>query len=157
MLKPIFIILCGFLFGATAAISVAAQTSRTSVSGAEVTGTFKKNFTGKYRGNWNEIRVLALGKGKIRIGMDLTYPYTMADGGLMANTGELDGEAAIAADTAVYTSEDGQCRITIKFARPGTINVKQDGADADCGFGNNVNSSGTYRKASSAKPKFTRE
>src|SRR3954471_19852693 len=105
MLKPIFTILCSFLFGAIAANSVASQTSRASVSGAEVTGTFKKNFTGKYRGNWNEIRVLALGKGKIRIGMDLTYPYTMADGGLMANTGELDGEATITADTAVYTSE----------------------------------------------------
>ena len=156
MLKPILLILCGFLFGAAVTGQVAGQTSRASVSAAEVTGTFRMNFTGKYRSNSNEIRILALGKGNLRIAMDLTYPYTMGNGELMVNTGELDGEASITGDAAVYASEDGRCKITIRFVRPGTVNVKQDGTDADCGFGSNVYAGGTFRKVSSAKPKFDR-
>jgi len=145
------------MFGAAAAGQVAAQKPRASVPGSEVNGTFRMNYTGKYRGNYNEIKVLALGRGRLRLSMDLTYPYTMSNGELMANVGQLDGEASIAGDTAVYTSEDNTCKITIRFVRPGTINVKQDGSDADCGFGHNVFAGGTYRKVSSARPRSDRD
>jgi hypothetical protein len=154
MLKPILLTLCGILFGAAAAGQVAGQTRRASVPASEVNGTFRMNFTGKYRGNYNEIKILALGKGRLHLAMDLTYPYTMANGELTANVGQLDGEASIARDTAVYASEDGACRLTRRFVRPGTIEVKQDGSDGGCGFGHNVFAGGTYRKVSSARPRF---
>ena len=146
------------MFGAAAAGQVAAQKPRASVSGSEVTGTFQRSDGRNYRrrvGNWGEIKILALGRNKLRIGMSLNYVYAVKpNDDVMANTGELDGEASIAGDTAVYTSEDGTCKITIKFVRPGTISVKQDGSDADCGFGHNVFAGGTYRKVSSARPRF---
>lgn len=132
----------------------AVQKSRTSVSAAEVNGTFRMNFTGKYKGSFDEIKILALGGGRLRVAMDLLYPY-MYKGDLLANTGELDGEAVIKGDTAIYaSSESGKCTITIKFVRPGTIKVSQEGSDAACGFGRNVMADGTYHRVSSKKPTF---
>ena len=141
---------CLMMFSALAA----AQTSRKSVPASEVNGTFRMNFKGKFKGSSNEIKILALGGGKLHIAMDLIYPY-IVKGELSANTGELDGKASIEGDAAVYESaEFGPCKITIKFLKPGTIKVSQDGTDADCGFGHNVSSDGTYVKVSSKKPKF---
>ena len=135
----------------TLAAVAAAQKSRASVPASEVNGTFRMNFTGKYKGSFDEIKIFALGGGRLRVAMDLLYPYTVK-GDLMANIGELDGEAIIKGDTAIYaSSESGKCTITIKFVRPGTIKVSQEG---DCGFGHNVIADGTYHKVSSAKPKF---
>ena len=129
--------------------------SRDSVSATEVNGTFRMNFKGKFSDQSNEIKILALGGGKIRVAMDLLYPYTLSDGERTAHLGNLEGEASISADTAVYKSaEFGPCLITIKFVKPGTINVIQNSVDGDCGFGHNVTASGTYRKVSGKKPKF---
>jgi hypothetical protein len=132
-----------------------AQTSRKSVSVAEVTGTFHQPFGGKFKGSANEIRIMSIGRGKLRVAFDLTYPYTMANGELMANTGQIDGEAAIEADTALFTGgENGECRIRIRFVKLGLISVDQQGDSTGCGFGLNVSATGTYRKVSGAKPKF---
>lgn len=130
----------------------AAAQSRASVSAAEVNGTFKMNFTGKFKTFSNEVKVLALGGGKIRFALDLIYPYSMQNGEPMVNMGGLDGEASITGDTAIYTSEDGKCKITLLFVKAGTIKVTQDGGPAACGFGHNVMASGTYKKVSSKKP-----
>ena len=140
-----------FAFGASA------QTSRKSVSAAEVNGTFRMNFQGKFRKFSNEIKILALGGGKIRIALDLIYPYTTRSGEPSVNMGGLDAEADIEADVAKYTSDDGKCTITIKFVRAGTIKVTQDGSDGECGFGHNVFAQGTYTKVSSKKPTFETE
>lgn len=138
--------------------TVYAQASRARVSAAEVNGTFRMNFRGKYKDMSNEIKVLALGGGKIRIALDLIYPYTLSNGEITGNRGSLDGEASIEGDTAIYRSEEfGECEITIKFVRPGTLTITQNGSDADCGFGRNVTSEGSYRKVSSKKPKFESE
>jgi hypothetical protein len=135
-----------------------AQTSRKSVPASEVNGTFRMGFTGKFRGNYNEVKIWALGGGRLRFAMDLTHPYTMANGELMANTGQLDGEMSIKGDTAVFSStEFGKCTITIKFVKPGLIKVTEDADAQDCGFGNNVDASGTYKKVSGKKPSFERE
>ena len=132
-----------------------AQTSRSSVSVAEITGTFRYTFGAKYKKSSSDIKIASAGKGKIHVAMELIYPY-IVKGDLMANTGELDGMATINGDTAVYeSSEFGQCKITLKFAKPGVLLVTQQGSDADCGFGHNVMADGTYRKVSSAKPKMT--
>lgn len=155
MKKSIFLMLIALSVTACSVVSANAQASRKSVSAAEVNGTFSRSFTGKFKGNSNEIKILALGGGKLHIAMDLVYPYTMRNGEVSANMGQLDGEATIDGDTAVYeATEFGPCKITIKFVRAGTIKVMQDGTDAGCGFGHNVMSDGTYRKVSSKKPKF---
>lgn len=147
----VLIALCGLITLAAAAFG---QRSRASVPASEVNGTYQKPFTGKFKGSSNEIKVLALGGGRLRIAMELIYPYVV-NGELSANIGELDGEAIIKGDTAIYSSSEfGKCTITIKFVRPGAIKVSQDGVDADCGFGHNVTSYGTYHKVSSKRPKF---
>ena len=131
-----------------------AQKSRASVSSAEVTGTFSMPFSGKFKGSANEIKILALGGGKLRVAMDLMYPY-IVKGEMSANIGELDDTFQITGDTAVYDkNEFGPCKITIKFVTPGTIKVSQDGVDSACGFGHNVMADGTYKKVSTKKPTF---
>ncbi|MCO5334508.1 MAG: hypothetical protein M9893_10970 [Pyrinomonadaceae bacterium] len=149
ILAAFVISVCTVLFAADAAAQ-----KRASVSGPEVTGTFRMNFTGKFKGNSNEIQIQALGRGKLRIGMMLVYPYFVGKEQTV-NIGILDGEASITGDTAVYESDEfGECRIIITFVRPGTIKVEQQASDFACGFGHNVTADGTYTKVSSAKPKF---
>ena len=63
-----------------------AQT-RKSVSAAEVSGTFRSFFDDKFKGDYNEIKILALGRGKLRVAFNLTYPYINAMGELTANVG----------------------------------------------------------------------
>ncbi|MEP6787578.1 MAG: hypothetical protein ABJB40_04045 [Acidobacteriota bacterium] len=138
--------------------SNAAQRPRLSVPAAEVTGAYRMYFNDRFKRESNDIKILALGHGRLRISMDLMYPFMLDRGERSANTGELDGEATIKGDTAVYDSKEfGPCTITIKFVRAETIKVSQEGADADCGFGHNVKSDGIYRKWSSKKPKFGRD
>jgi hypothetical protein len=139
------------LFGGT----VLGQAPRKSVSGAEVTGTFRYQFTGKFKGNYNEIKILALGKGKLRVSFDLTYPFVDGTGQMEANVGQIDGDAGIQADIAMFTGGDsGECRIRLKFVRPGVIKVEQQGDSTGCGFGFNVSADGIYKKTSNTKPKF---
>ena len=129
--------------------------SRKAVGATEVNGTFRDYFSGKFKGNYNEIKILALGKGKLKVSFGLTYPHIDGTGAMSANVGEAEGEAIIDGDTAIYSSNEfGACKITIKFVKPGTIKVDQSGTDSECGFGFNVNASGTYKKTSGAKPKF---
>jgi hypothetical protein len=128
--------------------------NRKSVSAAEVTGTFRSPFTGRFKGSHNEIKILALGRGKLKVSFELIYPY-ISGGELAANTGTAEGEAIIVGDTAIYTTEEfGSCKITIKFVKPGTIKVTQGVSESQCGFGFNVSADGTYKKVSGAKPKF---
>ena len=139
-------------------IGANAQKGRASVSAAEVTGTFQMNFTGRFRKSTNDIKIASIGRGKIRVAMDLIYPYRLPNGDDMANTGQLDETFTIKGDTATYESQKfSPCVITIRFVRAGTIKVTQNGLDSDCGFGHNVSADGTYRKTSSRKPKFETE
>lgn len=155
MPKRIFLILSAIVFTGFLAGGANAQSPRKSVSAAEVNGTFRSYFKGKFRGSFNEIKIFALGKGKLKIAFDLTYPFVDGTGGLMANVGQADGTAEIEGDTAVYSSEEsGRCRIIIKFVRPGIIKVTQDEEMVSCGFGLNVSANGAYKKVSAGKPKF---
>ena len=155
MLKNPLLVVCVLVF---TAFVMPATAQRKSVSGAEVTGTFRYSFTGKFRGNYSDIKIQALGKGKLRIGFELTYPYMLGKEAT-ANEGTGTGEATIDGDTAVYETHesDGFCKITIKFVRPGTIDVSQEQEGAGCGFGLNVSAAGTYRKISSKTPKFDKQ
>lgn len=151
------VILASLLFMFSAVGAVNAQ-NRKSVGAAEVNGTFRQYFSGKFKGSHNEIKILALGKGKLRVSFELIYPYITGAGEKSANMGTAEGEAIIEGDTAIYSSDEfGQCKITIKFVKAGTIEVTQNGTDAECGFGFNVSAGGTYKKSSGAKPKFEQQ
>jgi hypothetical protein len=137
-----------FIFSTFATTKTIAQ-ARKSVSGAEVTGTFR-DVSG------SEFSILVLGKGKLRVSFSGVYNYKMRNGEPMANLGEARGEAEIAGDTAIFKPEDTeQCTITMKFLPGRRLKVTQDGTDAECGFGVNVSAEGNYKKTSNAKPKFS--
>jgi hypothetical protein len=155
MTKKLPVILFILAFTGAFALSASAQKSGKSVTASEVTGTYRHNFTGKFRKTSSEIRIRSIGKGRLKIAFDLVYPIDNGSGELSANTGTAEGNAAIKGDTAVYSSNEfGPCSITIKFVRPSSIRVTQNGTDTDCGFGHNVSADGVYKKVSSAKPKF---
>ena len=155
MRKQSIMVIFALAFLMMASSTAVAQSERMSVSAAEVTGTFRMNFQGKFKQQTNDLKIIALGRGKIRVAFDLVYPYTLQNGEISVNMGSLDGEAAIEGDRAIYMSDEfGPCKITIKFVKPGTVKVTQDGSDSDCGFGHNVWASGTYRKISGKKPTF---
>ena len=135
------------------AVNSDAQTGRKAVGAAEVNGTFRDYFSGKFKGNYNEIRILSIGRNKLRVAFNLTYPYVDATGEMAANVGEADGTAIITGDTATFSPDETTgCTITVKFVKPGTIRVTQNGA-SECAFGFNVSADGTYRKTSGAKPR----
>ncbi len=148
----IFAVVCLMTFWTSAS----AQRARKSVTAAEVTGTFAHNFGGKFKGTASEIKILSTGKNKLRVAFELIYPYIDGEGQPSANSGIADGEATIKGDTATYHStEFGECTITIRFVKPGTIKVTQEQVGASgCGFGFNVSADGTYKKISNRKPKF---
>lgn len=154
MLNRLFVLLGAATIIGGANLAANAQ-SRKSVSAAEVTGTFRDYFGGKFKGNYNEIKILALGKGRVKISFGLTYPFIDGTGNMSANVGEASGEATISGDEAVYENKEfGDCRIIIKFIKLGTIRITQQGTDGNCGFGFNVSASGDYKKISRTKPKI---
>src|SRR6266436_8532495 len=105
---------------------------------------------GVYRYYQSEFRILALGRSKLKVQFDGIY-MTLAKS---PNMGYAMGEATIEGNVATFVPPDTQgCKISITFV-PGKIVVKQDGSDADCGFGHNVYATGTFRKIRSGKPKF---
>ncbi len=151
-MKKLIFAICMLILALNAFSAASFAQKRTAVSGAEVTGTFR-NQAG------SEFMIQALGKGKLKIEFEGIYPYKMANGEPMANTGEASGEADIAGDTATFVPDyskeaKSSCTITLKFTKPGTLVVTQEESEIGCGFGHNVRADGTYRKISSKKPKF---
>jgi hypothetical protein len=125
----------------------------TAVSQSKVVTAARTN--GTYRSGENEIRILALGKNKLRIQMDLLWRYRNPEPG--ANIGEAHGEATIENDVATFRPEGTEdCTITIRFLPRNRIGVAEDHM-LNCGFGFNVSSEGTYRKIRAGKPKFDSE
>jgi hypothetical protein len=105
---------------------------------------------GVYRYFKSEFRILALGHNKLKVQFDGVY-MTLANS---PNIGYASGEATIDGNVATFKPSDTErCEITLIFL-PKKLKVMQDGSDADCGFGHNVNATGTYRKIKSGKPRF---
>lgn len=128
--------------GATVVITTQAQNSK-------VVTTAQAN--GVYRYYQSEFRILALGfTTSLKVQFDGIY-MTLAGS---PNMGYAMGEATIDGNVATFVPPDTQgCKITMTFL-PGKLVVKQDGSDADCGFGHNVYATGTYLKIRGGKPKF---
>src|SRR5215831_11443846 len=105
---------------------------------------------GIYKYYDNEFRILALGHNKLKVQFSGIY-HTLSKS---VNMGDANGEATIDGNVATFVPEDTQgCKIILTFL-PGKLVVKQDGDDATCGFGHNVNAAGTYRKIRGGRPKF---
>jgi len=97
---------------------------------------------GIYRYYKSEFRILALGHNKLKVEFSGIY-MTVAGN---PNMGDASGEAIIDGNIATFKPSDTErCEITLLFL-PNKLKVTQDGSDADCGFGHNVNATGTYRK-----------
>ena len=105
---------------------------------------------GVYRSGENQFRILALGQRRLKVQFDGVY-ITAARG---QNMGYAMGEATIEGNVATFIPPDTQsCTIILTFLQ-NTLKVVQDGSDADCAFGHNVDATGTYRKIRSGQPKF---
>jgi hypothetical protein len=123
-----------------------ANAGERSVTAEEATGTYRDAKSN------SEIRILALGHGKLKVQLALIYEFQSGDGP-MANLGDASGEATIENDIAVFVPEGfSACKITMTFLPNGKLKVEQMGEE--CGFGHNVRAEGTFRKISSQKPKF---
>ena len=141
-----FLILTFLALLVPAFVAPTASADERSVTAAEATGTYRDA-----EGS-SEIRVLALGHGKLKVQLALVYEYQSGEGP-MANLGDASGEATIENDIAVFVPEDaGDCKITMTFLPNGKLKVEQKGEE--CSFGHNVRADGTFRKISSRKPKF---
>lgn len=147
MKKLLFAGMTVVALGAGIMISPVAQNvhAQKIVTAAQVNGTWKSK-TG-------EFKILALGNQKLKVEFSGIYEYRDGQGNPTANLGEGSGVAHIEGDTAIFNPypDDEACKITMKFTN-GKLIVTQTG---NCGFGHNVTAAGTYRKTSSAKPKFS--
>ena len=140
-----FVVLLALLVSAFFAPTATA--GERSVTAAEANGTYR-DVEGK-----SEIKILALGHGKLKVQLALVYEY-QSGGGPMANLGDASGEATIENDTAVFVPEEGgDCKITMTFLPNGKLKVEQQGEE--CGFGHNVRTEGTFGKSATANQSST--
>lgn len=141
-----------YLLLALVSFCIASAWARDSVSAAEVNGTFRAK-------GGSEFRIWALGNGKLQVEFSGIYRYKDVHGDPTANMGDASGTAQIDGDSAIFKPKEfaETCTIVLKFTKPGSLEVEEHGEN--CGFGMHVTAAGTYRKASSHKPKFgeTRE
>ena len=95
--------------------------------------------------------MLALGQHKLKVQFNGEW---MTRGGY-PNIGEAIGEATIDGNVATFIpGETTECKITMTFLSHNNMVVRQEGFDAECGFGHNVMATGTYRRVKAGKPRF---
>jgi len=119
------------------------------VTAAQVNGTWECRCGTSSRGT---IRILALGKQRLKVEFIGNYFYKLPDGTRGANDATGQSIAIIEGNEATFKPDEaeGECLITMKFVS-NTLQVKQRGT---CGFGLNVSLAGTYRRVSSRRPRF---
>ena len=100
-----------------------------------------ESVTGTYKMENGEVLVQQTPDGQMKFSLNATYK---------TNVGEVSGEVPLTGDAASYADRDTDCSLTFKFGS-GKLVVKQDGS---CGMGLNVSGSGTYKRVSTALPKF---
>jgi hypothetical protein len=100
-----------------------------------------ESVTGTYKMKNGEVLVQQTKDGTIKFSLKATY---------QTNVGEVSGEAPLSGDAASHADPDLDCVLTFKFA-PGNLVVSQNGS---CGMGLNVSGAGTYKRVSTAPPKF---
>ena len=144
--------LCTSFSTPTRAEAQTQTTVKKIVAAASVTGHYLEKDSG------DTLDVQLLPGGKIKIDLNAYYPCanpSLADRPGGPNMGETDATIAIKNNHALYSTDEnsGHCKITFDFA-PKSVTINQDEQSMGCcGYGYNVNASGTYRKISN-KPKF---
>ena len=103
----------------------------------DVTGTYKM----KDRGAAGVVLVQQTANGRIKFYVNATYRM---------NTGELSGEVPLTGSAGNYVDKELDCTLSFNFV-PDSLVLNQDGS---CGMGLNVSAAGTYKRVSSAPPKF---
>lgn len=102
---------------------------------------------GTYRDGKSEIKILSVGRGKLKVELNIVAPR---------DEGSASGEATIENDVAIFVPpETDGCKLTMTFLPDGKLKVEQEGRPVDCRFGRMAPAEGTYKKVSSAKPKFS--
>lgn len=138
------------LFLVVLIVSATAFGQRASVGAAEATGTFTTGRDG------NQLKIFPLGKGRLKVEFWLIHYRKMANGEDMVYTGEPRGVASIVGDVAVLdlSEDDRVCKITLKFRKPGVIDVTEGDNCGGIVGGMNVTTVGNYRRISARRPKF---
>ena len=103
----------------------------------DVTGTYKM----KDRGAAGVVLVQQTANGRIKFYVNATYRM---------NTGQLSGEVPLRGSAGNYVYKELDCTLSFNFV-PDSLVLNQDGS---CGMGLNVSAAGTYKRVSSAPPKF---
>ena len=103
----------------------------------DVTGTYRM----KDRGAAGVVLVQKTANGRIKFYVNATYRM---------NTGELSGEVPLTGSAGNYVDKELDCTLSFNFV-PDSLVLNQDGS---CGMGLNVSAAGTYKRVSSAPPKF---
>jgi len=122
-----------------------AYSERISALSAITAPTRAGDFTGTYKmkddGAAGEVLIQQTGNDRIKFYINATYRM---------NTGELSGEIPLSGDAATYLDKEFDCTVSFDF-KPGSLLLNQNGP---CGMGLNVSAGGTYKRVSSASPKF---
>src|SRR5262249_47187373 len=104
-------------------------------------GDFTGTYTMKDDGAAGEALIQQTGNNRIKFSINSTDRM---------NTGELSGEIPLIGNAATYVDKEFDCTVSFNFA-PGGLVLNQNGS---CGMGLNVSAGGTYKRVSSAPPKF---
>ena len=121
-------------------------TARPLAPGARVTGTYEMR-TGPAAECTLEAEQLP--RGRVHFMLDCNR------GGPSYNMGSAEDTIPIARGVAVYrATEFGKCEIRFTFYDDGWMRALHEEEGGGCGFGANVQASGTYRRTSTARPRF---
>jgi len=128
--------------------TLGAQSSPVALRYKDVVGTYKDE-------SGSVFTIDRAPRGMLRVKYQGVYPYRAGNGEMSANTGEAEATTKLVGNTALFMPSDTeqQCRITLVF-KPRKLIVTQKGHDAECGFGHNVNASGTYKLRSTRVQRF---
>jgi len=122
-----------------------AYTDRISALNAMTAPAKAGDFTGTYKmkddGAAGEALIQQTGNDRLKFYINATYRM---------NTGELSGEVPLSGNAATYVDKEFDCTVSFNFS-PGSLVLNQNGP---CGMGLNVSAGGTYKRVSSAPPKF---
>ncbi|MFQ3590276.1 MAG: hypothetical protein SNJ67_08245, partial [Chloracidobacterium sp.] len=120
---PLMAVLAGWLTLSTCVLLPEVTANpQTIVTAAQVNGTWRRK-------DGSALKVLALGRQRLRVAFDGVYAYRLPDGTPTANIGTGDGIAFIEGDTATFNpmgDDDPECQITLRFTG-GRLVVTQDG------------------------------
>jgi hypothetical protein len=145
LIHTFFVVLLALLVPAFFAPTATA--GERSVTAAEANGTYR-DVEGK-----SEIKIVALGHGKLKVQLALVYEY-QSGAGPAANVGDASGEATIENDIAVFVPEEaGDCKITMTFLPNGKLKVEQQGEE--CGFGTTSAPTAPFGKSATANQSST--